>query len=91
MRDAHAQIVSTFVRKMLSTFVRKTSQLTRRDDPDVIGSQRDGLTKFHTGKISQVRLTKNTTKNCKFTDYINGKGRNDGCRALDGAVEHLKN
>ena len=75
---------------MLSTFVRKTSQLARRDGRDVIGRQRNGPTKFHSGKISQVRLTNNTTKNRKFTDYIDGKGRNDGCRALDGAVEHPK-
>ena len=91
MRDARAQIVSTFVRKMLSTFVRKTSQLARRDGRDVIGRQRNGPTKFHSGKISQVRLTNNTTKNRKFTDYIDGKGKNDGCRALDGAVKHPKN
>ena len=91
MRDARAQIVSTFVRKMLSTFVRKTSQLARRDGRDVIGRQRNGPTKFHSGKISQVRLTNNTTKNLKFTDYIDGEGRNDGCPALDGAVEHPKN
>ena len=90
MRDARAQIVSTFVRKMLSTFVGKTSQLARRDGRDGIGRQRNGSTKCHSGKIPQVRLTNNTTKNRKFTDYIHGKGRNDGCRALVGAVEHPK-
>ena len=77
MRYACAQIVSTFVLKMLSTSVQKTSQLARRDCRDVISHQRNGPTKFHSGKISQVRLTNNTTKNHKFTEYIDGKGRND--------------
>ena len=90
MRDAHTRIVSTFVRKMLSTFVRKTYQLARRDGRDVIGRQSNGLTEFHADKISQVRLTNNTTNNSKFADYIDGKGRNDGCRASDGAVEHIQ-
>ena len=75
---------------MLSTFIRKTSQLARRDGRDVIGRQRNGSAKFHSGKISQVRLTNKTTKNRKFADHIDGKGINDGCRALDGAVEHIR-
>ena len=49
----------------------------------MIGRQRNGPTKFHSGKICQVSLTNklNTTKNRKFADFIDGKGRNDGYRA----------
>ena len=42
----------------LSTFVRKTSRLARRD---VVCCQRNGSTEGRAGKNSQVRLANNTT------------------------------
>ena len=74
LKDTVHNANSTFVQQFPqcpteSTFVWKTSLLACCD---VISLQRNGHTKFNAGnsKISEVRLTYNTTNNCGFEKMI---------------------